>query len=187
MVQILVNLDPSKFPDMEAIFLVKMWLNVYTFGEAYKDWIGQGNPPFFKEDVTLDFVTTILGHLEKGDIKIETLPENSTDAAAYNHKENTIFIPNENIVKPHMEKIKDFSSYMAILHELWHAYQDSQKRIGSNTNIEVEAEVFGMKAMLILEGEDKLRKSIRESQESFTQLAIQQLPEFQEVRTAYSL
>jgi len=137
------------------------WVIVKNYKEALLQKTSQGYDTAELETL-IRWADEMLHHLESGNIKFTELSEldSITARAAYKSQSNELNMPLDLFDENPVACNKLIPAEIAILHELYHAYQDSSFEPDKRKKEEYEAELFHAKAAIILYGKAQAKSNI---------------------------
>jgi hypothetical protein len=150
----------------KMLLYCRTWLIVRNFQAAHEEWIARGNPAIPDVPVMV-FTQNTLRRLEHGDIDITEMMRSGAHGV-YEQFGNELQLCGAMIQNPLWQPNAndgDRDVRRVILHELMHAAADAKKQDVFEARHEVEAKLFDLKVLSILEGVEGAVAALRREQE----------------------
>ena len=152
----------DEYNEKGLLLLVLPWLVLHNLAALDRARVQTGNASILPAGEMDRFEKTIKGLLEAKLLHVGAQSETSPFKAEYDAQNNTLLLPASWLDRP-LKNSAEIANAMP--HELYHAFQDAETRQGILVDAEVEANLVGMKGLILVRGLVKARENIAHDRE----------------------
>ena len=152
----------DEYNEKGLLLLVLPWLVLHNLAALDRARVQTGNASILPAGEMDRFEKTIKGLLEAKLLHVGAQSETSPFKAEYDAQNNTLLLPASWLDRP-LKNSAEIANAMP--HELYHAFQDAETRQGILVDAEVEANLVGMKGLILVRGLVQAREHIAHDRE----------------------
>ncbi|MBI2336903.1 MAG: hypothetical protein HYU97_09120 [Deltaproteobacteria bacterium] len=165
----------DEYNEKGLLLLALPWLVLHNLAALDRARVQAGRASILPAGEMDRFEKTIKGLLEAKLLRMGAQSETGPFEAEYDAQNNTLLLPTSWVDRP-LKNSTEIANIMP--HELYHAFQDEEKRRGTLADAEVEAYLVGIKGLILMRGLVEARAFLVHVQEQQTK-ALQEISVYQ--------